>query len=128
MTIHTKSQNLCHHEVNNLFLSPVSIFAPSKGLVLAPRSPWNNKRLFSQSVKPIPFTESTQKTQHRPLCPVSPEAQLIDLVVLLVSQDFEVLVQLSEQRLAVLKVTGQFSLTLHRLAALHTGHVLHTTA
>lgn len=56
----------------------------------------------------------------------SPEHQLLHLVVFLISQDFELLVELLNQRLAVLQVTGQLSLALHALAALRSRHVLET--
>lgn len=54
----------------------------------------------------------------------SPESELLHLVVFLVSEDFELEVELSDERLAVLQVAGQLSLALHRLAALCSRHVL----
>lgn len=48
----------------------------------------------------------------------SPEDELIHLVELLLSEDFQVLLDLSDQRLAVLQVGCHFPLALHRLAAL----------
>lgn len=54
----------------------------------------------------------------------SPESELLHLVVFLVSEDIELEVELSDERLAVLQVAGQLSLALHRLAALCSRHVL----
>lgn len=62
------------------------------------------------------------------LAPASPERQLLHLVVLLISQDFELLVELPDERLAVLQVARQFPLALRRLAALCSRHVLDTGA
>jgi len=41
-----------------------------------------------------------------------------------VVEDLQVLVELTDERLAVLQVAGQLRLALHRLAALHPRHVL----
>lgn len=68
------------------------------------------------------------RIQRQTVTPVSPERQLLHLVVSLISEDFKLLVELSDERLAVLQVAGQFPLTLHRLAALHPRHVLDTRA
>lgn len=54
----------------------------------------------------------------------SPERELLHLVVLLISEEFELVVELPDERLAVLQVAGQLSLALHRLAALCSRHVL----
>lgn len=54
----------------------------------------------------------------------SPESELLHLVVFLVSEDFEIMVELPDEKLAVLQVAGQLSLALHRLATFCSRHVL----
>lgn len=83
-----------------------------------------NPSLVSPLSKPSQSPPQKQSKHCHTFPADSPEHQLLHLVVFLISEDFQLLVELLDERLTVLQVAGKLSLTPDCLTALHSRHVL----